>query len=275
MLRPSFPSEEDLFMEYSHILEIMDDKPITIRLLDVGGDKFLPYYEHPVEKNPELGERSIRFLFRNEDILRTQLRALLRAATFGSPRIMIPFISSVSEVLRIRDIIIDEKQNLEREHKEFRKEYVPVGIMVELPAVVMNLEKVCKYVDFFSIGSNDLIQYTLGVDRENSLQNHYYDPSHPAIFSMFKKCIEVADKYNKDLSICGEMASEYKYIPVLVGMGFKNLSMNIINIKDAKRYIRQLTFAECSRLADEVLEEDTSEGINRILDEFLQKKGMI
>ncbi|MFA5478907.1 MAG: phosphoenolpyruvate--protein phosphotransferase [Candidatus Muiribacteriota bacterium] len=269
MLRHDFPSEDALFQDYSDIFKALDGKPVSIRLLDVGGDKFLPYYNHESEKNPELGLRSLRFLFANENILRTQLRAILRAAKFGSPKILLPMVTSIEDVVKIRNIIKEEKTNLDRELVEYRKEYVPVGMMIEVPSAIFILDKIKEYVDFFSIGSNDLIQYTLGVDRENYSMKNFFNPSHPAVVRVLKNCVDIIKPTGKELSICGEMASEFKYIPMLVGMGFSSLSMNLSNIKDAKDYIRALNNEECRKLADTILSLHTIVEVERALEIFL------
>ncbi len=272
MLRKDFPDEEALFRDYSEVLKMLKEKPVTIRLLDIGGDKFLPYYNHPVEKNPELGERSIRFLFKNMDILRTQLRAILRASRFGSPRIMLPMIASVEEIQIIRKIISEEKEELEREHIEYRREYVPVGIMVEVPAVVFNLHKIAQYVDFFSIGSNDLMQYTLAIDRESTAASDLYTPSHPAMLEMIAQIAEISNDKKVELSFCGEMASEIKYIPAILGLGVNILSMNRSNIKDAKEFITKLNLAECKELGIKLRKAHTSKEIENLLNGFLREK---
>jgi len=272
MLRKDFPDEEVLYKDYSDVLKAMKGRPVTIRLLDIGGDKFLPYYNHAVEKNPELGERSIRFLLKNEDILRTQLRAILRASQFGSSRILLPMIASVEEIQIIRKIINEEKEKLERDHIEYRREYVPVGIMVEVPAVVFNLHKISQYVDFFSIGSNDLMQYTLAIDRESTAISDLYTPSHPAMLEMLSQIAMIANEKKVELSFCGEIASEIKYIPAILGMGVNILSMNRSNIKDAKEFISKLNLAECKQLVEKLRKAHTTKEVEDLLNEFLRKK---
>ena len=271
MLRNSFPDEESLVYDYSEILKKLGNRTLTIRLLDVGGDKFLPYYDHPLEKNPELGERSIRFLFKNENILRTQIRAILRASVHGMPRIMIPMVSMCDEVIKVRNIMKEEKEDLIKKGFEVRRQEIPLGVMVEIPAAVIILDKIAKYADFFSIGSNDLIQYTIGVDRENYAISEYFNPSHPAVLKMIKRCVEVSNDSGRELSICGEMGSEIKYIPALIGLGIKNLSMNLMNIKDSKDYISTISFEECVKLTETILEMDDPENIDIVLEEFKKR----
>ncbi|MGM0607300.1 MAG: phosphoenolpyruvate--protein phosphotransferase [Candidatus Muiribacteriota bacterium] len=268
MLRHDFPDEKTLYLDYSNIFKKLKKHYINIRLLDVGGDKFLPYFDHGTEKNPELGRRSLRFLFEHEEILRTQIRAILRAAEYGNPRILIPMVSSVEEIKKIKKIISEEKQNLEKEKVKYKKEYVPVGIMLEVPSVIFILDKISEYADFFSIGSNDLIQFTLAVDRENFSMRKFFNPSHPAVFRIIKYCADIINKSGKELAICGEMASEYKYVPALIGLGISNLSMNLSNIKDTKDYIRVLKYKECEELANKILNLEEIEKIDRLLEEF-------
>ncbi|MCK9476693.1 MAG: phosphoenolpyruvate--protein phosphotransferase [Candidatus Muirbacterium halophilum] len=271
MLRNSFPDEETLVYDYSEMLKKLNNRILTIRLLDVGGDKFLPYYDHPQEKNPELGERSIRFLFKNENILRTQIRAILRASVHGNSRILIPMVSTCYEIIKVKKIMEEEKENLIKNNFKVRIEDIPLGIMVEIPSAVIVLDKIAKHVDFFSIGSNDLIQYTIGVDRESYSIKEYFNPSHPAVLRMIKRCVQVSQDTNKELSICGEMGSEIKYIPLLIGIGMRNLSMNIMNIKDSKDYISSINFSDCSEIADKILEMDDPKDIDNCLEDFKQK----
>ncbi|MFL0196130.1 phosphoenolpyruvate--protein phosphotransferase [Clostridium sp. WILCCON 0269] len=237
MDRDNMPGEDEQFEAYKHVLEKMKNKSVVIRTLDIGGDKKLPYFPMEEEMNPSLGYRSIRMCLHRKDIFKVQLRALLRASVFGHLKIIFPMISSVEEFLQAKKVLQECMGQLTREKKEFNKD-LQTGIMVEVPAAAINAEEMAKYADFFSIGTNDLIQYTLAVDRMNEKVAYLYDPMHPAVLSLIKTTIEAAHKNGKLCSMCGEMASDENAIKCLVQYGLDEFSMSPQSILKIKQLIK-------------------------------------
>lgn len=238
MDRDDMPEEEEQFESYKYAVEKMEGKPVVIRTLDIGGDKKLPYLPMPEEMNPFLGYRAIRLCLDRKDIFRTQLRALLRASAFGNLKIMFPMISSLGEFLRSKELLKECMEELRKEGKEFNQN-LETGIMVEIPAAAVNADELAKYVDFFSIGTNDLIQYTLAADRMNEKISYLYDPMHPAVLKLIKMTIEAAHKEGKWCGMCGEMAGDEKAIPTLVEYGLDEFSMSASSILNAKKLIME------------------------------------
>lgn len=232
MNRESMPSEEEQFEAYKYVAEKMGEKEVVIRTLDIGGDKRLPYLSMPEEMNPFLGYRAIRICLDRIDIFKIQLRALLRASTFGNIKIMFPMIASLSEFLSAKDILFECMKELKKEGKEF-KENLEIGIMVEIPAAAVMAEELAKHVDFFSIGTNDLIQYTLAADRMNEKVSYIYDPMHPAVLKLIRMTIEAAHREGKWCGMCGEMAAEENAIPTLLEYGLDEFSMSASSILKA------------------------------------------
>ncbi|RME87821.1 MAG: phosphoenolpyruvate--protein phosphotransferase [Planctomycetota bacterium] len=249
------PSEEIHFQAYRKAVDQLEGKPIVIRLLDLGADKFYDRIKHGSEKNPFLGCRSIRYLFHNFDILKAQLRAILRVSPFGDVRILLPMISTVEEVRKAKEILHDTMESLERKNIEFNPN-IPLGIMLEVPSSVVIADILAKEVDFFSIGTNDLVQYTLAVDRINERVADLYQPAHPAILRMLKKVIDIGKKEGITVSICGEMSGEVKYILPLIGLGLTNLSLTPKMIPQVKKVIRSTTLWEARKIAQEVFDFD-------------------
>ena len=236
MDRDNMPSEEEQYTSYKYVLEKMKDKPVVIRTLDIGGDKKLSYLEMPEEMNPFLGYRAIRLCLDRKDIFKPQLRALLRASVYGNLKIMFPMISSLSEIKEAKSILSECRDELTREGFVV-KSGIEVGIMIEIPAAAIMAEELAKHVDFLSIGTNDLIQYTLAADRMNEKVSYLYDPGHPAVLRLIKMTIEGAHKAGKWCGMCGEMAGDETYIPVLLEYGLDEFSMSASAILNAKKTI--------------------------------------
>ncbi|WDP88586.1 MAG: phosphoenolpyruvate--protein phosphotransferase [Desulfobacter sp.] len=234
-----FPTEDELLQKYRELVELMHPAPVTIRTLDINGDKFNPYIDPVEEANPALGLRAVRFCLENEDIFITQIKAILRAAAFGNIKLLIPMISCVEEILQVKAVIDKAVLELEDEDKVFNKD-IPLGIMIEVPSAVLMADELAAHVDFFSIGTNDLIQYSLAIDRRNRRVAHLYQALNPAVIKMIHLTCEAARKNNVELCMCGEMAGDPINIPVLLGLGLTNLSMNSGAIPVIKKMIRAM-----------------------------------
>lgn len=239
MDRDSMPTEEEQFKAYRYAAEKLNGKPIVIRTLDIGGDKKLPYLQMPEEMNPFLGYRAIRLCLDRKDIFKVQLRALLRASAFGNIKIMFPMISSVSEFLEAKKLLEECKEELRNEGKDFNDD-LETGIMIEIPAAALIADEFAKYVDFFSIGTNDLIQYTIACDRMNEKVSYLYNPMHPAVLRLIKMTIDAAHKEGKWCGMCGEMAGDERAIPTLVEYGLDEFSMSASSILRAKQIIMNM-----------------------------------
>lgn len=271
MNRTFLPTEEEQFNIYKTIAINMRDKSVIIRTMDIGGDKKIPYMNLPKEENPFLGYRAIRISMDRKDILHTQLRAILRASFFGKLYIMFPMIISVEEVLFLKEELSFLKKQLQKQKYNFNKN-IPIGIMIETPASAIIAHHLIKEIDFFSIGTNDLTQYTLAVDRGNDLISHLYNPIHPAIFFLIKKIIDASHEEGKWTGMCGELASDESFIPILLGMGLDELSMNSISIPKIKNIIRNIEMSKVKELANNVLLQPTIKNIKDLLLKFNKKK---
>ena len=236
MDRESAPTEEEQFESYKYVLEKMDGKQVVIRTLDIGGDKTLPYLPLPEEMNPFLGYRAIRLCLDRKEIFKVQLRALLRASIYGNLCVMFPMISGLEEFLQAKEVVDECKAELKAEGKEY-SETIQWGIMVEIPAAAVYADELAKYVDFFSIGTNDLIQYTLAADRMSEKVSYLYNPMHPAVLRLIKMTIDGAHKHGKWVGMCGEMAGDEAAIPTLVEYGLDEFSMSATSILGAKKII--------------------------------------
>ena len=265
------PSEDEQFAIYREAVEKMAPHPVTIRTLDVGGDKFVPEFNLADEVNPAMGLRAIRFSLKEATLFKTQLRAILRAAVFGPVRIMFPMISGVAEVR-------DCKQFLERERQELLAagiacgENVAVGIMIETPAAVLIAEQLAKEVDFFSVGTNDLIQYCLAIDRGNEHVAYLYEPMHPAILQALLLICRAAKSADIEVGMCGEMAGEDLYSLVLIALGFSELSMNAVNISRVKRVVRQIELSEVTQILDQLMSLATAEEVVAALEKEMSQR---
>jgi phosphoenolpyruvate-protein phosphotransferase (PTS system enzyme I) len=250
MNRETLPDEDEQYQQYRAVVEACAPHTATIRTLDLGGDKFITPLKLTRELNPAMGLRAIRFCLKEQGIFRTQLRALLRASVHGNLRIMVPLISGLSEVHAVKAIVAECREALEQEGHTVDR--VPLGIMVELPSAAIIADLLAPEVDFFAIGTNDLIQYTLAIDRGNEHVAHLYQPLHPAVLRMLTGVVKAADAEGIRVSICGEMAGEALYIPVLLGLGMRELSMNAVAIPLVKSVIRAVSLAECEALYGEI-----------------------
>lgn len=262
-----FPSEEEQFEAYKKIAESLENKRLVIRTLDIGGDKDLKYMKLPKEENPFLGYRAIRIYLDNVDLFKVQLRAILRASNYGNVAIMLPMISSIEELRKSKEIIEEVKQELKTKNIKFN-ENIEVGIMVEIPSSAVMADEFAKECDFFSIGTNDLIQYTIAVERGNEKLANLYSHFNPAVIRLIKSAIDGAHKNGILCGMCGEAAGDVKFIPLLVGLGLDEFSMNANKILKARKLITDLDFEECKQLANKVLQLDSTEDVKRILDNF-------
>lgn len=261
----SFPTEEEQYEAYKAVLEGMNNKPIVIRTLDIGGDKELPYFEMEPEMNPFLGYRAIRLCLDRKDIFKTQLRALYRASVHGKLRIMFPMISSLEELLDAKEVIKEVLKELDAENIAYSND-VEIGMMIEIPSAAVISDVLAKHVDFFSIGTNDLIQYTCAVDRMNQKISHLYNQFNPAVLRLIKMVIDNAHKEGKWVGMCGESAGDQRMIPILLGFGLDEFSMSPISILPARKLITSLSYADMQKFADEVLAMGTAKEIKEYVD---------
>ena len=260
-----FPSEEEQFEAYKKIAESLENKRLVIRTLDIGGDKDLKYMKLPKEENPFLGYRAIRIYLDNVDLFKVQLRAILRASSYGNVAIMLPMISSIEELRKSKEIIEEVKEELKEKNIKFN-ENIEVGIMIEIPSSAVMADEFAKECDFFSIGTNDLIQYTIAVERGNEKLVNLYSHFNPAVIHLIKSAIDGAHKNGILCGMCGEAAGDVKFIPLLVGLGLDEFSMNANKILKARKLITDLSFEECKELANKVLKLESTEDVKRILD---------
>ncbi|WP_373232570.1 phosphoenolpyruvate--protein phosphotransferase [Cohnella sp.] len=269
MGRSKLPSEEEQFSSYKYVLEKMEGKPVVIRTLDIGGDKELPYLDLPKESNPFLGQRALRFCLDRPDIFRTQLRALLRASRYGNLKIMFPMIAVLSELREAKRILEEEKQKLASEGIEVA-DAIEIGMMIEVPSAAVSADLFAKEVDFFSIGTNDLIQYTMAADRMNETVSYLYQPCHPSILRLIRMVITAAGKEGKWVGMCGEMAGDETAIPLLLGLGLHEFSMSAGSILPARELIGQLSHALWTPLADKAMELATQDEIQAFVNHLKQ-----
>ena len=267
--RNDLPSEEEQFQAYKKVAEIMGGKCVIIRTLDIGGDKFASTFNYPTELNPFLGWRAIRFCLERKDIFETQLKAIMRASIYGDLKIMIPMISTVEEVIETKKLLKKVKEKLKKEKKEF-KENIELGIMIETPSAALISDKLAEEVDFFSIGTNDLIQYTIAVDRINNKIAHLYQPCHPSVLKLIKQVIENGHKKGIWVGLCGEMASIPEIALLLIGMGIDELSMSPISIPEVKKAIRKFSFKKLKKISEKIFEFSTHSDIINYLKENLK-----
>jgi phosphotransferase system enzyme I (PtsI) len=257
MGRDQLPTEEEQYEAYKAVLEGMNGKPVVVRTLDIGGDKELPYLQLPKELNPFLGFRAIRLCLEEQDIFRTQLRALLRASSYGNLKVMFPMIATLDEFREAKAILEDEKQKLISAGQKV-SDSIELGIMVEIPSTAVLADQFAKEVDFFSIGTNDLIQYTMAADRMNQRVSYLYQPYSPSILRLVKMVIDAAHAEGKWAGMCGEMAGDETAIPLLIGLGLDEFSMSATSILKARSQIKKLSKAEMEKLATQVLNMQTT-----------------
>ncbi|MEW8970683.1 MAG: phosphoenolpyruvate--protein phosphotransferase [Mesobacillus sp.] len=260
MDRDQLPTEEEQYTAYKAVLEGMEGKPVVVRTLDIGGDKELPYLNLPKEMNPFLGFRAIRLCLEEVDIFRTQLRALLRASVHGNLKVMFPMIATLNEFREAKAMLEEERAKLVQEGIQVA-EHIELGIMVEIPSTAVLADQFAKEVDFFSIGTNDLIQYTMAADRMNQQVSYLYQPYNPSILRLVKMVIDAAHKEGKWAGMCGEMAGDETAIPILLGLGLDEFSMSASSILKARSLIRNLNKADMEKLASSVLNMSTTEEV--------------
>ena len=274
MENDELPAEDVQFEEYKKVAQDMKGKPVIIRTMDIGGDKELKCLDLPSEMNPFLGYRAIRISLNRPDIFKVQLRALLRASAFGDIHIMYPMIASVEEVKQANAMLDECKEELTAEGKEFNKD-IKVGIMIEVPAAAVISPILAKYVDFFSIGTNDLCQYTLAVDRMNEAIGSLYQPLHPGVLRLIKHVIDASHEQGKFTGMCGELASDPVATMILLGLGLDEFSMTASSIPLIKNILRSVSKAECEEVANKALTMDTAEEITTYAKSVLIEKGLL
>ncbi len=273
--RSQYPPEEELFEQYKEVVELMAPKPVTIRTLDINGDKQISAVPTPDEANPALGLRAIRFCLKKTDVFKTQLRAILRAAAHGYVRLLLPMISSCEEVRETLDLLNQAAEELSREGYSFNRD-IEIGVMIEVPSSALIADALAELVDFFSVGTNDLVQYTLAIDRVNRHVADLYNPLHPAVIRLLKMVADTAHEKNIRVYICGEMAAEMINLPLLLGLGFEELSMAPQSIPMIKNMIRKINAADAQKFIEKVCAQksalDTMQLIQETYGDLLTEK---
>lgn len=269
MGREELPTEEEQFQSYKAVLEGLGGKSVVVRTLDIGGDKELPYLNLPKEMNPFLGFRAIRLCLNEQEIFRTQLRALLRASPYGNLKIMFPMIATIAEFREAKSIFIEEKKNLQSKGIPVSED-IELGIMVEIPSTAIIADQFAKEVDFFSIGTNDLIQYTMAADRMNERVAYLYQPYNPSILRLINMVIKASHQEGKWTGMCGEMAGDEIAIPLLIGLGLDEFSMSASSILKARSLISRLHKSEMEELAKKALQKATTEEVIELVGEYVK-----
>jgi phosphoenolpyruvate-protein phosphotransferase len=273
MDRDQLPSEEEQFIAYKEVVEAMNGNLVMLRTMDIGGDKELPYLNLPKEMNPFLGWRAIRIALDRREILNAQLRAVLRASAYGRLAVMFPMIISVEEIRELKSVIEELKVELRNEGKAFDED-IQVGVMVETPSAAINAKFLAKEVDFFSIGTNDLTQYTLAVDRGNELISHLYNPMSPSVLNLIKQVIDASHAEGKWTGMCGELAGDERATILLLGMGLDEFSMSAISVPRIKKLIRNVNYQDSKLLAEKALQQPTAAEIEQLISDFLAEKAL-
>jgi phosphotransferase system enzyme I (PtsI) len=268
--KKELPKEKELFEIFKKATQQVAPHPVTIRTLDIGGDKFISHVDVADEMNPAMGLRAIRFCLKETKIFKTQLRAILRASAYGKIKIMFPMISCITEVRMIKKLIKEVKKELKKQNKPFDPK-IKIGIMVEVPSAAIIADLLAKEVDFFSIGTNDLIQYALAIDRVNEQVSYLYEPLHPSILRLLKNIIDSAHKNGITVALCGEMAGENIYLPVLLGLGVDEMSMNPVAILEVKRILRSISYKKCKHITNRLLSYSTVGEIKTFLKKETKK----
>ena len=273
MDRDQLPTEEEQFIAYKDVVEAMNGNLVILRTMDIGGDKELPYLDLPKEMNPFLGWRAIRIALDRREILNAQLRAVLRASAYGKLAVMFPMIISVEEIRELKSVIEELKVEFRNAGKAF-DENIQIGVMVETPSAAVNAKFLAKEVDFFSIGTNDLTQYTLAVDRGNELISHLYNPMSPSVLSLIKQVIDASHAEGKWTGMCGELAGDERATVLLLGMGLDEFSMSAISVPRIKKLIRNVNYQDAKLLAEKALQQPTAAEIERLVIDFLAEKAL-
>lgn len=264
LARDTFPSEEEQFMVYRTIVERVERHPSVIRTFDIGGDKLGNFSRY--EKNPYLGCRAIRLMLKERVIFKTQIRAILRASAFGEVSILFPMISGLPELREAKELVEEVKEELLKQGIPFSRD-IPIGCMIEVPSAAITCDLLAKECDFLSIGTNDLVQYTLAVDRSNPAMSYLYTPTHPSVIRMIKMIVDEGNKAKRLVSVCGEIASDPRFTPLLLGLGVHELSLAVPSLSMIKNVIRKLSIVEARQIAQEVLLLATAWEVEQKLDE--------
>jgi phosphotransferase system enzyme I (PtsI) len=267
---PTEPSEDDHYQAYAEVLRVLKNRPVIIRTVDLGADKYTQSRRFAPERNPFLGLRSIRFCLQNLSIFKTQLHAVLRASTLGNIKIMFPLITNLQELMQAKMILRDVMEDLDEESIEYDRD-ISTGIMVETPSAALTAFTLAKDSDFLSIGTNDLTQYTLAVDRGNQFVSTLYSSVDPAVLRLIRTVIQDANKARIDLSVCGEMASEPEHIMLLLGMGVRTMSLAPPMIPEVKQIIRSVTIEQCNKVARKTLSMNSERQISNYLRDATRK----
>ncbi len=264
LARKSFPSEDEMYEKYKDVVDVMPDKPVTIRTLDINGDKALAYTNGEYEANPALGLRAIRYCLRKPEVFKTQLRAIMRAAVYGNVRILVPMISCLEEIIATRQLLEEAAASLEKDGVEFNPD-LPLGLMIEVPSTVIMADRFAREVDFFSIGTNDLIQYSMAIDRGNRLVAHLYSHLKPPVLKLLDMVCQAAHANHIPVYMCGEMASDPLCTPFLIGLGIRELSMNPGSIPVVKKIIRRLDSRQARAFKNMLLEQGSAEEVESMI----------
>lgn len=273
MGKNNWPTEEEQFNAYKDILSCLGDRLVVIRTLDIGGDKKLPYYIFEPEMNPFLGIRAIRFCLAHKEIFRTQLRALGRASVYGRLAIMFPMIANIEEFKKAKEFTLSVFEELRKEGIKV-SDNILIGMMVEIPSTAILADKFAEYSDFFSIGTNDLIQYSFAADRMSKVVEYLYQPNNPALLRLISLTIKGGHSKNRFVGMCGEMAGDIQSIPILIGLGLDDFSMSASSIPQARKIINSLSVKECEKLANKALECSTAEEVNKLVKQFLKQHNL-
>ncbi len=266
--REDLPSEEEQFEAYRAVLALNKPYPVTIRTLDIGGDKIASSLNLPQETNPAMGLRAIRLCLNLKDLFKTQLKAILRAAHYGNCRLLVPMVSSITEVHDTKKLLQEVRSELASEGIPFGED-VKFGILVEVPAAVAIADLLAREVDFFSIGTNDLIQYSLAIDRLNEHVNYLYDTLHPAVLRLIRQVVNAGQAYGVSVAMCGEMAGDPVNVPILIGLGIDELSMNALSIPLVKKLIRSISYDDCLELTHQAFQMQAAQEIHDFLEKWI------
>ncbi|MFA5519793.1 MAG: phosphoenolpyruvate--protein phosphotransferase [Spirochaetota bacterium] len=270
-LGKELPDEEEQYRQFRKVIDYFSPFPVTIRTLDFGGDKIYSFIKTQIEMNPFLGCRSIRFSLKNPHLFKTQLRAILRASAHGPVQVMFPMISTLEELLIAKDYVKETMSDLEKENIPYDKN-IPIGIMVEVPSAVISADLLAPHVDFFSVGTNDLVQYILAVDRGNERVAHLYNPLDISVLRYLKTMANVSKDHSVEISICGEIAGEPNFTMLLLGLGYRNLSMSTKNMYQVKKIIRSVNISECEELASNLMSKTLTTEIEQELYSQMKKR---